>query len=225
MLGHVIETERLLLRPLRVSDVDAFVELHADPQVNHFVGSLSRQQAFDRLTAIERQWAERGHGLCAIELKSSGNFIGRSGLQYWEQFDEVELGWTLSADHWGHGYASEAAQACLDWGFARLDDDYFTALMRPGNDASVRVALRLGFAPRREDHLQGRPVTVYAVEPPPCRLALRHIGSENSRTGPEGQRAPSRRGVTMVRSGMVTRRSSGCSTSTSVSSGRHPRRR
>ncbi|MFE2219206.1 GNAT family N-acetyltransferase [Streptomyces canus] len=92
----MIETERLLLRPLRVSDVDVFVELHADPQVNRFVGSFSRQQALERLTAIERQWAERGHGLCAIELKSSGEFIRRSGLQHWDQFDDVELGWTIS---------------------------------------------------------------------------------------------------------------------------------
>lgn len=166
MLGRMIETERLLLRPLHVSDIDVFVELHIDPKVNRFIGSFSRQQALERLTAIQRQWDERGHGLCAIELKSSGEFIGRSGLQYWEQFDEVELGWTLRADHWGHGYATEAAQACLDWGFATLDDEYFTALMRPGNEASVRVAERLGFAPRREDHLQGRPVTVYAVDRP-----------------------------------------------------------
>ncbi|MCX5114848.1 GNAT family N-acetyltransferase [Streptomyces sp. NBC_00378] len=71
-------------------------------------------------------------------------------------------GWTLRADHWGHGYATEAAQACLDWGFATLDNDYFTALMRPGNEASVKVAERLGFSPRRE--LQGSPVTVYALE-------------------------------------------------------------
>ncbi|MFE9476750.1 GNAT family N-acetyltransferase [Streptomyces griseofuscus] len=114
MLGRMIETERLLLRPLHVSDVDVFVELHIDPKVNRFVGSFSRQQALERLTAIQRQWDERGHGLCAIELKSSGAFIGRSGLQYWEPFDEVELGWALRADHWGHGYATEAAQACLD---------------------------------------------------------------------------------------------------------------
>ncbi len=166
MLGHVIETERLLLRPLRVSDVDAFVDLHADPRVSRFVGAYSHQQALERLTAIERQWTERGHGLCAIELKSSGEFIGRSGLQYWEQFDEVELGWTLRADRWGRGYATEAAQACLDWGFARLDADYFTALVRPGNEASVKVAERLGFTPRREDHLHGRGVTVYAVGRP-----------------------------------------------------------
>lgn len=92
--------------------------------------------------------------------------------QYWEQFDEVELGWTLRADHWGHGYATEAARACLAWGFATLDDGYFTALMRPGNETSVKVAERPGFAPRREDLLQGRPVTVYAVDrpagPPAC---------------------------------------------------------
>ncbi|MEV7143632.1 GNAT family N-acetyltransferase [Streptomyces tauricus] len=162
----MIETERLLLRPLRGADLDAFVELHADPQVNRFVGAYSAPQARERLAEIERQWDERGHGLCAIELKSSGAFVGRSGLQYLEQFGEVELGWTLRAGHWGRGYATEAARACLDWGFATLDDEYFTALIRPGNDASVKVAERLGFSPRREDLLKGSPVTVYAVDRP-----------------------------------------------------------
>lgn len=166
ILGCVIETERLFLRPLDRSDVDVFVELHADLRVNRFVGAYSRQQALERLAVVERQWAERGHGLCAIELKSTGGFIGRSGLQHWEQFGEVELGWTLRAEHWGHGYATEAAQACLDWGFATLEEDYFTALMRPGNEPSVRVAERLGFSPRRQDMLKGSPVTVYALDRP-----------------------------------------------------------
>ncbi|MFE2870360.1 GNAT family N-acetyltransferase [Embleya sp. NPDC059259] len=160
----MIETERLSLRPLAISDVDAFVALHADPRVNRFVGTFSRQQALERLAVVERQWAERGHGLCAVELRSNGEFIGRSGLQYWEQFDEVELGWTLRAEHWGHGYATEAARACLDWGFASLQEDYFTALMRPGNEPSVKVAQRLGFSPRRQDTLNGSPVTVYALD-------------------------------------------------------------
>ncbi|MFJ4911519.1 GNAT family N-acetyltransferase [Streptomyces sp. NPDC088726] len=162
----MIETERLTLRPLATSDADAFVELHADPEVNRFVGAYSPQQALERLAGIERQWAERGHGLCAVELRSSGEFIGRSGLQYWQQFDEVELGWTFRAEHWGHGYATEAARACLDWGFATLDADYFTALIRPGNTPSVKVAERLGFAPRRQDELYGNPVTVYALDRP-----------------------------------------------------------
>ncbi|MCX4853452.1 GNAT family N-acetyltransferase [Streptomyces canus] len=99
----------------------------------------------------------------------------------------MELGWTLRADHWGHGFATEAARACLDWGFAELDDDYFTALMRPGNDASVRVAARLGFAPRREGRLQGRPVTVYALDRPADLRAvesLEHLESHVASTRP-----------------------------------------
>jgi RimJ/RimL family protein N-acetyltransferase len=149
-----------------VDDVEAFVALHADDRVNRFVGAYSRQQALERLRLIGRQWAERGHGLCAIELKDGGEFIGRAGLNYWQPFDEVELGWTLKAEAWGHGYATEAARACLEWGFGTLDTDYFTAMIHPGNTASARVAGRLGFAPLREDVLLGNPVTVYSLDRP-----------------------------------------------------------
>ncbi|MGC4987017.1 MULTISPECIES: GNAT family N-acetyltransferase [unclassified Streptomyces] len=110
----MIETERLMLRPLRVEDVEVFVALHEDEQVNRFVGAYSNQQALERLASVEQQWAERGHGLCAVELKSTGEFIGRVGLNYWEQFNEVELGWTLKAETWGRGYATEAARACWE---------------------------------------------------------------------------------------------------------------
>jgi RimJ/RimL family protein N-acetyltransferase len=165
-IGRVIETERLILRPLTRDDVNAFVTLHGDARVNRFVGVYSRDQALERLAGIERQWSERGHGLCAVEMKATGEFIGRCGLNYWQQFDEVEAGWTLKAEAWGQGYATEAAQACIDWGFARLDVDYFTAMIRPGNTASVRVAKRLGFSPRREDTLFGSAVTVYALNRP-----------------------------------------------------------
>ncbi|TGN76408.1 N-acetyltransferase [Streptomyces bauhiniae] len=162
----MIETERLLLRPLRVEDADAFVALHSDDRVSRFIGTYTHQRALDRLTSIERQWAERGHGLCAVELKSSGEFIGRAGLNYWEMFDEVEMGWTLRAEAWGHGYATEAARACLTWGFETLDSAYFTAMIRHGNTPSVRVAERLGFTPLREDTLAGNPVTVYSIDRP-----------------------------------------------------------
>ncbi|MFJ8492686.1 GNAT family N-acetyltransferase [Streptomyces sp. NPDC094038] len=162
----MIETERLLLRPLRVEDVDAFVALHEDDRVNRFVGAYSHHQALDRLASIEEQWEQRGHGLCAVELKSSGEFIGRVGLNYWEIFDEVELGWTLKAETWGHGYATEAAGACLAWGFATLERAYFTSMIRPENTASVRVAKRLGFTPLREDTFSGNPVTVYSLDKP-----------------------------------------------------------
>lgn len=164
----MIETERLLLRPLRTEDTDAFVALHADERVSRFVGSYTRERAQERLREVERQWAERGHGLCAVLLRESGEFIGRCGLHHWNAFDEVEIGWTLRARAWGQGYATEAARACLERGFATLDVDYVTAMIRPGNTPSVKVAERLGFSPLREDVLFGNPVTVHALRRPPA---------------------------------------------------------
>lgn len=161
----LIETDRLRLRPLTTADVDAFVALHQDARVNRFVGTYTRRQALERLTAIERQWATRGHGLCAVEHKETGEFIGRCGLQYWRQFDEVEAAWTLRAEAWGQGYATEAARAAVDWGFEHLGLGAVTAMIRTGDDASERVAGRLGFTRSRADFMFGHRVTVYALTP------------------------------------------------------------
>ncbi|MCX2969136.1 MULTISPECIES: GNAT family N-acetyltransferase [Streptomyces] len=162
----MIDTERLRLRPLTLADTDRYVELHADPRVHRFVSACTPEQARERLAGVERQWAERGHGLCAVELRDTGTFLGRCGLHWWEQFDEVEAGWTLRPDAWGRGYATEAAAACLEFGWRVLDVDYVTAMIHPDNTASARVARRLGFAPRRTDTLFGNPVTVHALDRP-----------------------------------------------------------
>jgi RimJ/RimL family protein N-acetyltransferase len=166
MTNGVIETGRLVLRPLSMADLSALVALHADERVNRFVGAYTEDAARQRLRAVERQWAERGHGIGAVELKATGEFIGRCGLHYWEHLDEVEAGWTFRAEAWGHGYATEAARAWTEWGFARLDVPYLTAMIHPENAASRRVAERLGFTPRRNDELFDRPVTVYALDRP-----------------------------------------------------------
>jgi RimJ/RimL family protein N-acetyltransferase len=160
----MITTERLRLRPLTLADADWWVALHSDPQVNRFVGAYTHEQAVARLTAIEEQWRTRGHGLCAVELAATGEAIGRSGLNWWSQFDEVEAGWTFAGAHWGRGYATEAARAVLDWGFNTLALQRITAMIHPGNASSVAVATRLGFGLLREDTLHGKPVTVYALD-------------------------------------------------------------
>ncbi|QPP05470.1 GNAT family N-acetyltransferase [Streptomyces bathyalis] len=160
----MLETDRLVLRPLTRHDVDALVDLHADPLVNRFVPAFSRERALSRLAEIEEQWSERGHGLCAVELRATGEFIGRCGLNYWPQFDEVEAGWTFKPAVWGRGYATEAAAASVSWGFSHLGLGFVTAMIRADNAASIRVAERLGFTPRREDLLFGNPVTVWALD-------------------------------------------------------------
>lgn len=160
----MITTERLRLRPATLSDVDFWVGLHADPEVSRFVGEYGRERAEVRLRGIEDSWAARGYGLCVVESLATGEALGRCGLNWWEQFGETEVGWTFAREHWGRGYATEAARAVLDWGFKDLELTRITAMIHPGNRASIAVAERLGFTPRREDEVLGKPCTVYALD-------------------------------------------------------------
>ncbi len=160
----MIETERLLLRPMEPSDLDAFVALHAEPEVTRFIRPLGRVAAEERLQKDEREWAERGHGMLAVLDAGGGGFLGRCGLKHWPQFGETELGWALKRTAWGHGYATEAARACTEWGFSTLDVPYLTAMINAENARSIKVAERLGLTPLREDELLGDPVVVYALD-------------------------------------------------------------
>ncbi|WP_067545594.1 GNAT family N-acetyltransferase [Nocardia crassostreae] len=160
----VLETARIRLRPWTSGEADIalWLELHADERVSEFVGRYTRESAAERLTGMEKQWAERGHGQFVLESRVDGSFVGRAGLNYWEQFDEVEAAWTLHADAWGRGYATEAAAAFLEWGFRTLDVPYITAMIRPHNERSLRVAGRMGFTELRRDVLFGNPVIVHS---------------------------------------------------------------
>lgn len=176
--GFVIETDRLLLRPLTTADLDEVVEMHAMPEVMQTMGAFDRSAALARLEQNEREWDEHGYGLLALRERSSGRFLGRSGLKYWPQFAETEVGWVLRADAWGHGYATEAGSACVDWGFRTLEVPYLTAMIVPDNERSIRVALRLGMRPIRSDFLMELPVTVYAIHRP---------DASGHRSGPRAQ--------------------------------------
>jgi len=147
----VLETPRLRLRPLTVDDVDLWIALHADERVNRFVGEYTRQAALDRLVWVEKQWSTRGHNLFAIEDRASGEFLGRGGLHYWEQFDEVEAGWTLRAEAWGHGYATEAVARLIRFAFEELGAQRLTAGWFADNPASGRVLEKLGCEPDGEE--------------------------------------------------------------------------
>jgi RimJ/RimL family protein N-acetyltransferase len=158
-----IETQRLLLRPIELGDLDEFVALHADPEVTRFIRPLDRAAAKKRLHRDEREWLERGHGLLAMLDLTNGAFLGRCGLKHWPQFDETELGWALRRDAWGQGYATEAGRACAEWGLSEFDLPYLTAMINADNIRSIRVAERLGLTPLRNDVLLGDPVVVYGL--------------------------------------------------------------
>jgi RimJ/RimL family protein N-acetyltransferase len=159
----IIETARLRLRPLTIGDLEEFAALHEDAEVTRYITPLDRAAAQKRLEQIEQEWRERGPGICGVFERESGQLVGRTGLKYWPQFGETEIGWVLRQEVWGRGYATEAARACVAWGFENLTVPYLTSMIVPGNDRSFQVARRLGMRPLRSDIVVGVPVEVMAL--------------------------------------------------------------
>ncbi len=155
--------------PLTQGAMAEMVDLYRDPQVTEFLVPLDEDGIRRRLEDNSRSWTERGYGPVGLYDRLTRRFLGRSGLHYWPDFDEVEVGWALRADAWGHGYATEAGRAWIEWGLKHLPVDRITANIDPANLASLRVAQRLHMVPARDDVFHGRRVVVHAAfrSPPP----------------------------------------------------------
>jgi RimJ/RimL family protein N-acetyltransferase len=163
LLDVVIQTERLLLRRVTIDDVHELVAIHSDPDITRFMGPFDRVEAINWLHRVDQNWHEHGYGRIAITDRTTGHLLGRTGLLYLPQFTETELGWTLRRDAWGHGYALEAARACVDWAFRDFEIPYLTSLIEPNNERSIRVAGRLGMTPLRNDVFHDRRMIVHCV--------------------------------------------------------------
>lgn len=159
----VLETDRLVLRPPAREDLDGLVEVHAAPEVVRFMGKFDRPTAIRWMELNERDWDERGYGRLAVFERGTDRLLGRSGLKYWPQFAETEVGWVLRPDVWGRGFATEAGRACVDWAVNHLGMPYITAMIRPDNSRSIRVAERLGMSPLRKDVLLEQQIVVYSI--------------------------------------------------------------
>ena len=149
-----IETSRLLLRPPRRGDFDAWAELGADEEVMRTLGGVQpRSVAWRSFLVVVGGWDVQGFSPFSVIEKSSGRWIGRVGPLYPEGWPGKEIGWTLARSAWGQGYASEAAHASIDWAFDRLGWDEVVHCIEDDNPASKRVAARMGARPLREAYL------------------------------------------------------------------------
>lgn len=158
-----LTTRRLVMRRLGREHLPDLLALYADPEVSRFLKPLDEAGHLRRIEEAQQMWSTRGHGRVAVHERGSGRFLGRTGLQYWPAHDEVELTWAFRRDAWGRGFATEAGQAWLRWGFARLDVPSIVAYIAPENTASRAVAGRLGMTVRRTDVQHEREVLVYAA--------------------------------------------------------------
>jgi RimJ/RimL family protein N-acetyltransferase len=141
----MIETERLRLRPWREADREPFFALNSDPAVMEYLPKGTRADsdaAVDRMMATQ---AAHGHCFWAVERKDDGAFLGFCGpMPAREPLNEVELGWRLSRNAWGKGYASEGARASLAWCWDNLDTPTVMAITVPANVRSRAVMERIG---------------------------------------------------------------------------------
>jgi RimJ/RimL family protein N-acetyltransferase len=146
--GSIIETERLILRPMLAADIDALLIIFTDPAVMaSFGGELfSREQMEHWLQRNLDHQIECGYGLFSVILKSDGTLIGDCGLEQMEVNNErvAELGYDFRSDYWNQGYATEAAIAVRDYAFEILHLSQLISLIRVGNLASQCVAEKLG---------------------------------------------------------------------------------
>jgi ribosomal-protein-alanine N-acetyltransferase len=147
---NALRTARLLLRQWRDEDIAAFAELSADPAVMEHLMPLPGWVARKRA-----HWEEHGFGQWVVEIPGEASFIGVVGLEtvsYEAPFTPaVEVAWRLARTYWGRGYATEAAQAALDYGFNELRLMEIVAITVPDNWRSRRVMERLGMARSPED--------------------------------------------------------------------------
>lgn len=143
----MISPRRLLLRRWRESDRDAFAAMNTDPAVmEHMQGLMSRERSDAFLDRIERHWDEHGWGLWAVEVPGTAAFVGYVGLWPADYVAPamVEVGWRLASEHWGHGYATEAAREALRFGFEQLGLPEIVSFTVPQNERSRRVMERIG---------------------------------------------------------------------------------
>ncbi|HEX2463947.1 MAG TPA: GNAT family N-acetyltransferase [Thermoanaerobaculia bacterium] len=145
----VLETARLVLRGWRESDLAPFAALNDDPAVmEYFPGRLTRAESDALVARATEHFARHGFGWWAVEVRDTADFLGFVGLlvpSFEAHFTPcVEIGWRLAREHWGRGYAPEAARAALRFGFERLALDQIVSFTVPANLKSRRVMEKIG---------------------------------------------------------------------------------
>jgi len=143
----MLETDRLILRPLDKKDVDAIYAMRSDADVMRFIREpQNRRESTDWVELVSSRWADERIGFCAMLEKPSDKFIGWCGIWRLKETGELEIGYAVAKEFWGKGLAAEAALAFLGYAFEKLNHEKIVAVARPENAASRRVMEKLGMS-------------------------------------------------------------------------------
>ena len=166
--GPVIETERLILRPWRGTDIEPNTAMLADPLSGRFITADGKPIAdafvgWRNAAIMSGHWVLHGVGMFVVEEKSTGTFVGRVGPWFPPGWPAFEVGWGIASEFRGKGYALEAARAALNWSFATFDLDEIIHTIDRENAASQAVARRLGAEKGREHDLFGHVADIWVT--------------------------------------------------------------
>jgi len=165
--GVILETGRLLLREFIPQDADELQNVLGDPvAMQYYPAAFDRQGVEAWIAKNIQRYRENGHSLWAMVLKASGELIGDCGcaLQEVEGRNEIEVGYHVRRDLWGRGYATEAAQACVEYAFAKLGAKRVISMIRPENLQSRRVAKKNGLMCTKTIFWRGYDHCIYAAD-------------------------------------------------------------
>ena len=143
----ILETSRLYLRKLNDDDFDALCKIMQDEKTMYaYEGAFSDDEVQQWLERQYMRYDKYGFGLWAVVLKENNEVIGQCGLtmQPWKDQEVLEVGYLFNRNYWHHGYASEAAKACMEYAFEKLHANEVCSIIRDTNIASQNVALRNG---------------------------------------------------------------------------------
>ena len=163
-----IETERLVLRSWRKDDFRPYHAFLQHPQVHRHFGPepMGQEECWRRLSAAVGSWTLIGFGGWAVERKSDGKLVGMLSLfNAWRAMEpefgeEPEMGWIFAHEVHGQGMAGEACRAVIEWAEANLDPTPIWAIIAPANDASLKLAAKLGFERVSDTSYHGDPTVV-----------------------------------------------------------------
>jgi ribosomal-protein-alanine N-acetyltransferase len=167
MPGEILETVSLYLRPLRAADADRLWNVWSEEPVRRFlITAPVVREDFDRVFQTMMDQSDEGR-LWGIEEKATGSLLGRCGFYVWDQNPGApEFAILLTEASWGRRLATEATEACLNFGFRRMGWTRVIAVARPENAPVRRLLKRAGFQEDREVEIRGAPALwLSAVRP------------------------------------------------------------
>ncbi len=148
-MNEIIKTERLILRQWKLTDCDELIKMNQDAKVmKYFLSIMSGKQSLEFYERVQQHFKEHGFGLYVVEDKTNHQFMGYTGFMI-ANFESsftpcVEIGWRFNAQYWGKGFATEAANACLQYGYDTLGLKTIYSFTSVHNKKSEAVMQRIG---------------------------------------------------------------------------------